>query len=60
MPSSQPQPETVKVDLGGRSVPVLKGGLYDRYRMDTDLDAVARDPRVSGVDFFRKLPKTKV
>ncbi|WP_030805442.1 acetoacetate decarboxylase family protein [Streptomyces sp. NRRL F-2799] len=60
MPSSQPQHETVEVDLGCRSVTVPKGGLYDRYRMDTDLDAVARDPRVSGVDFFRKLPKTKV
>lgn len=60
MPSPQsqhetvPQHETVKVDLGGRSVTVPKGGLYDRYRRDTDLDAVARDPRVSGVDFFRK------
>ncbi|MFE2317353.1 acetoacetate decarboxylase family protein [Streptomyces sp. NPDC059441] len=58
MPS--PQQETTKVDLGGRTVRVLKGGLYDRYRMDTDLDAVARDPRVSGVDFFRRLPKAKV
>jgi hypothetical protein len=27
--------------------------------MDTDLDVVARDPRVSGVDFFRRLPKAK-
>lgn len=52
--------ETVKVDLGGRSVAVPKGGLYDRYRMATDLDEVARDPRVSGVDFFRRLPKTEV
>ncbi|WP_405638006.1 acetoacetate decarboxylase family protein [Streptomyces sp. NBC_00056] len=52
--------ETVKVDLGGRTVTVPKGGLYDRYRMDTDLDEVARDPRVSGVGFFRELPKTKV
>lgn len=58
MPS--PQQETTKVDLGGRTVRVPKGGLYDRYRMDTDLDAVARDPRVSGVDFFRRLPKAKV
>ncbi|SEB96779.1 Acetoacetate decarboxylase (ADC) [Streptomyces sp. 2231.1] len=58
MPS--PQQETVKVDLGGRTVPVPKGGLYDRYRMDTDLEEVARDPRVSSVDFFRRLPKTKV
>ncbi|MFQ6141902.1 acetoacetate decarboxylase family protein [Streptomyces seoulensis] len=54
------QKDTVEVDLGGRSVAVPKGGLYDRYRMATDLDEVARDPRVSGVDFFRELPKTKV
>jgi hypothetical protein len=52
--------ETVKVDLGGRTVTVPRGGLYDRYRMHTDLDEVARDPRVSSVDFFRKLPKVQV
>lgn len=52
--------ETVTVDLGGRPVDVPKGGLYDRYRLDTDLDAVAADPRVSSVDFFRRLPKTRV
>ncbi|MBN9618907.1 MAG: acetoacetate decarboxylase family protein [Actinobacteria bacterium] len=52
--------EMVDVELGGRTVGVPKGGLYDRYRMDTDLDAVAADPRVSGVDFFRQLPKTRV
>lgn len=57
---SSTQPGTVEVDLGGRRVTVPKGGLYDRYRMDTDLDDVAADPRVSGVDFFRRLPKTKV
>jgi hypothetical protein len=28
--------------------------------MHTDLDEVARDPRVPGVDFFRSLPKTAV
>lgn len=52
--------ETVKVELGGRTVTVPKGGLYDRFRMDSDLDAIARDPRVSSVDFFRQLPKAKV
>lgn len=51
---------TVEVDLGGRAVTVPKGGLYDRYRMDTDLDEIARDPRVSSVDFFRAMPKTRV
>ncbi|WP_411082318.1 acetoacetate decarboxylase family protein [Streptomyces sp. cmx-18-6] len=60
MPSPQKDKDTVKVDLGGREVTVPKGGLYDRYRMNPDLDAIARDPRVSGVDFFRQLPKIKV
>ncbi|MFJ9536119.1 acetoacetate decarboxylase family protein [Streptomyces sp. NPDC101225] len=52
--------DTVNVDLGGRAVTVPKGGLYDRYRMNTDLDEIANDPRVSDVDFFRRLPKTEV
>lgn len=49
--------DVVEVDLGGHLVTVPKGGLYDRFRMRTDLDEVARDPRVSSVDFFRKLHK---
>ncbi|MFF5635944.1 acetoacetate decarboxylase family protein [Streptomyces sp. NPDC012825] len=57
---SSTQKDTVKVDLGGREVTVPQDGLYDRYRMNPDLDAIARDPRVSGVDFFRQLPKIKV
>ncbi|MFF9504649.1 acetoacetate decarboxylase family protein [Streptomyces sp. NPDC014656] len=57
---SSTQKDTVKVTLGSREVAVPKGGLYDRYRMNPDLDEIARDPRVSGVDFFRRLPKTKV
>jgi hypothetical protein len=52
--------DAVEVDLGGRKAWVPKGGLYDTYRMDTDLDVVAEDPQVRGVDFFRTLPKTVV
>ncbi len=52
--------DTVEVELGGRTVSVPAGGLYDRFRMDTPLDEVAADPRVPGVDFFRALPKTRV
>ncbi|NOP98005.1 acetoacetate decarboxylase family protein [Mycolicibacterium fortuitum] len=52
--------DVVEVDLGGCLVTVPKGGLYDRFRMRTDLDEVERDPRVSSVDFFRRLPKTAV
>jgi Acetoacetate decarboxylase (ADC) len=62
MPASQQDTGsgTVEVDLGGHLVTVPEGGLFDRYRMNTDLDEVARDPRVSSVDFFRRLPKTRV
>ncbi len=51
---------SVEVELGNRTVSVPKGGLYDRYRMETDLDEVERDTRVESVDFFRKLRKTRV
>ncbi|NNM48111.1 acetoacetate decarboxylase family protein [Knoellia koreensis] len=54
------QTQQVEVPLGPRTVQVPKGGLYDRYRMQTDLDEVARDPRVPGVDWFRDQPKTEV
>ncbi len=57
---SAPVQSTVDVDLGGRTVAVPEGGLFDRHRMNTPLDAVERDPRVPGVDFFRALPKTRV
>lgn len=59
-PSEGMVADVVEVDLGGRKIAVPKGGLYDRYRMDVDLDAVAADPRVRSVDFFRTLPKTQV
>ncbi|MEU5775898.1 acetoacetate decarboxylase family protein [Streptomyces venezuelae] len=59
-PTGKLTDRTVEVDLGGRLVTVPQGGLYDRFRMDTDLDEVERDPRVSSVDFFRRMPKTRV
>lgn len=52
--------ETIAVELGDRTVSVPTDGLFAKYRMDTDLDAVATDRRVSSVDFFRMLPKTRV
>ncbi|MFE6920968.1 acetoacetate decarboxylase family protein [Nocardia sp. NPDC057663] len=58
MPSTEHN--TVAADLGGVTVMVPEGGLYDRYRMNTDLDEVARDPRVHSVDYFRQLPKAEV
>ncbi|WP_340538876.1 acetoacetate decarboxylase family protein [Nocardioides sp. GXZ039] len=60
MPAARTNPDPVEVELGGRTVEVPAGGLYDRYRMDTDLDEVAKDPRVESVEFFRTLPRTEV
>lgn len=54
------QRPTVDVDLGGHLVSVAEGGLYDRFRMNTDLDEIERNPQVSSVEFFRQLPKTRV
>jgi hypothetical protein len=45
--------DTVEVTLGERTVRVPAGRLFDRYRMQTDLDEVAKDPRVAGIDFYR-------
>ncbi|MFF4083522.1 acetoacetate decarboxylase family protein [Streptomyces sp. NPDC001777] len=58
--TGKPTDRTVEVDLAGHLVTVPEGGLYDRFRMDTDLDEVERDPRVSSVDFFRRMPKNRV
>lgn len=46
-----------EIEFAGRKVPVLAGGYYDRFRMNPDLDEVAKDPAVRNVDFFRRIPK---
>lgn len=49
-----------QVNYGPYSVPVLEGGYYDRFRMNPNLDEVARDPAAGNVDFFRRIPKQQV
>lgn len=53
-------PATVDVSLGEHALNVPENGYYDRYRMQADLDEVAKDPDVPSVDFFRTLPKRVV
>ena len=50
----------VDVEFGGQTVKVPKGGYYDRFRSNPDLDVVARDPAAGNIDFFRRIPKQKV
>lgn len=46
-----------EVEFRQQKVKVLKGGYYDRFRMNHDLDEVAQDPTVGNIDFFRHIPK---
>jgi hypothetical protein len=39
---------------------VPKGGYYDRFRSNPDLDEVAKDPAAGNIDFFRRIPKVMV
>lgn len=48
------------VEFGGQTVGVPAGGYYDRFRMNPDLDVVARDPAAGNIDFFRRIPKQMV
>lgn len=50
----------VDVEFGGQKVRVPKGGYYDRFRSNPDLDVVARDPAAGNIDLFRRIPKQKV
>lgn len=46
-----------EVEFGQQKVKVPKDGYYDRFRMNSDLDEVARDPAAGNIDFFRHIPK---
>ncbi|MBE2170826.1 acetoacetate decarboxylase [Acinetobacter oleivorans] len=46
-----------EVEFGQQKVKVPKGGYYDRFRMNPDLDEVAQDPAAGNIDFFRHIPK---
>lgn len=49
-----------EVEFGQQKVKVPKGGYYDCFRMNPDLDEVAQDPAAGNIDFFRKIPKKLV
>lgn len=50
-------PSFTEVEFGTQRVAVPAGGYYDRFRMNPDLDQVARDPAAGNIDFFRRIPK---
>ncbi|MBS0220832.1 MAG: acetoacetate decarboxylase family protein [Proteobacteria bacterium] len=52
--------ELTEVEFAGRKVMVPKGGYYDRFRSNPDLDEVAKDPAAGNIDYFRRIPKVMV
>ena len=52
--------DPVQVGRAGQTVEVPKGGYYDRYRSNPNLDEVAQDPAVDNIDWFRRIPKVQV
>ncbi len=52
--------EFTDVEFAGQRVLVPKGGYYDRFGGNPDLDVVAHDPAAGNIDFFRRIPKTIV
>lgn len=49
-----------QVEFGSQTVEVPAGGYYDRFRMNPDLDEVARDPAAGNIDWFRRIPKQQL
>lgn len=55
------QPETTTmIDIAGQQVPVVKGGLYDRYRSNPPLSVIAAEAPDVDLSWFRQLKKERV
>ncbi len=52
--------DTTVIDIAGHPVPVLKGGLYDRYRSNPPLSVIQAQAPGMDLSWFKGLEKTKV
>ena len=55
-----PQPEYKTIDVAGHPVPVIAGGLYDRYRSNTPLAVIASEQPDIDLSWFRTLKREKL
>ena len=51
---------TNMIDIAGHPVPVVAGGLYDRYRSNPPLSVIQAEAPDVDLSWFRTLSKTKV
>lgn len=49
-----------EIEFGAHKAHIIDGGYYDRYRMNPNLDEVAKDPTAGNIDYFRRIPKQLV
>lgn len=52
--------DTTHIDIAGQQVPVVKGGLYDRFRSNPPLSVVAAELPEVDLSWFKGLQKHKV
>lgn len=55
-----PATKSTMIDIAGHEVPVVKGGLYDRYRSNPPLSVIAAEAPDVDLSWFKGLAKTKV
>ncbi|MFC4340802.1 acetoacetate decarboxylase (ADC) [Cupriavidus numazuensis] len=58
-PDATPSPTTT-IDIAGHQVPVVKGGLYDRYRSNPPLAVIEAEAPDVDLSWFKALKKEKV
>lgn len=52
--------ETTAIKIGDHDVPVMKGGLYDRFRSNPPLSVIATEAPDVDLSWFKEIPKEKV
>lgn len=53
------KPNQTMIDLAGHHVPVLKGGLYDRFRSNPPLSVIAEEAPEIDLSWFKTIQKEK-
>lgn len=53
-------PERTIIDIAGQAVPVVKGGLYERYRSNPPLSVIAAEAPGVDLSWFKQLKKERV
>lgn len=58
--AASPQPDTATTTIAGQAIPVVAGGLYDRYHSNPPLEVIAAEAPDIDLSWFKTLNKTKV